>query len=116
MSVGRNGQLYYSNAKRLKPWRETVADSVRAFMPRNHEAVDSAIMVEVDFYFKRGKTVLRPEKITAPDLDKCVRAVGDALTSTNIYTDDSRVVEWRARKHYATDEQKEGAVIRVWKI
>lgn len=118
LSTGRNGQMYYSNAAVLKPWRKDIEMGVRAFMPRNHTPIDNGVRVEVHFYFERPKIASeRLQKTTAPDLDKLQRAVGDALTSTDIYTDDSRIIEWVATKHYVDDLHVDsGVYIKVYSI
>jgi len=49
----------------------------------------------------KPKTVDSPLPSVAPDLDKLVRAVGDALAIAGVYADDSRIVRISARKVYA---------------
>jgi Holliday junction resolvase RusA-like endonuclease len=62
----------------------------------------------------KGKTVSRGLPSVAPDLwlDKLIRAVGDALTDSEIVTDDSRIVRISARKLYAEGIEP-GATISV---
>ena len=50
-----------------------------------------------------------------PDLDKLVRAVGDALTRL-AWRDDSQIVAWHAYKHYATPEHPVGARITIQEL
>ena len=55
------------------------------------------------------------EHLTMPDLDKLVRAVGDALTRI-AWRDDSQIVAWHAYKHYATPEHPMGAQITIQEV
>jgi len=53
-----------------------------------------------------------------PDLDKLIRAVGDALApykQPGVLKDDSRIVTWRATKDY-DDAYKSGALIYVSRV
>lgn len=52
-----------------------------------------------------------PLPIVAPDLDKLVRAVCDAITDAGLWRDDSQVVTIRAAKRYATSTP--GVLIKI---
>jgi Holliday junction resolvase RusA-like endonuclease len=95
------GHLYYSNNATLKPWRSLIVRGVKAALPDGHIPLDTGVEIEATFYFPRPKSATRTQKTTAPDLDKLTRAVGDALTESALYTDDSRITRWVAEKHYA---------------
>lgn len=112
LRAGSRGQLYYSNASSLKPWRKRISDAVKAFGSR--ETSLAPIVVRVTFHLPRPKSVKRTLPTVPPDLDKLMRAVGDALTESGIYKDDGQVVEWRARKRYALPERGAGVEIDVW--
>lgn len=113
MRAGRSGQLFYSNAAKLKPWRTLITDAVEALLPRGHRPIETPVSVTVTFYLPRPKTVARFYPTAPPDLDKLIRAVGDALTASDLYKDDSYVVEWKARKLYATETESAGVTIEV---
>jgi len=51
-----------------------------------------------------------PWPITMPDLDKLVRAVGDALTDAGVWKDDSQVVSLTTAKRYG---DRPGVLIQV---
>ena len=51
--------------------------------------------------------------IGPPDLDKLVRAIGDAMKGAGVYTDDSRIVEWNVSKRWARAESDVGVIITV---
>ena len=55
--------------------------------------------MEIIFTMLRPKTVTRPEPSVAPDLDKLIRGVLDALTAV-VYRDDSQVTRITAQKVY----------------
>lgn len=115
LAVSRyGGKMYYSNAKKLNPWRRAITSAVVGALPTSHTAIDTPVKVVVKFYMPRPKSATRAMPTVAPDLDKLQRAVGDALTDSKIYVDDSRVVAWAAEKWYASDEHETGVDIEVW--
>lgn len=76
---------------------------------------DGPVAVEARFYLPRPK---RPKfanhAATKPDLDKLVRAVGDALAAHNgVLSEDSRIVTWITSKEYVTGDQETGVHITV---
>lgn len=105
-----------SASKGLKDWRHLVAtqasESMRGRAPipkRTHAA-----QVTLTFYMPRPQSgVPRSQRAprTAPDLDKLVRAVLDALTKI-AFEDDSQVTALSAFKWYA-DDRAPGVVISV---
>lgn len=71
--------------------------------------------LEVVFYMERPATITvskRPHPVLPPDIDKLVRAVGDALSDARVWGDDSQVVKLVAFKRYA-DNHEQGAFISV---
>lgn len=116
LAQGAGGRLYWSNSKRLRPWRNAMTAIIQAFMPRDlGDGYDDGVRVDLVFYHERPVSVKRKHKITAGDLDKLTRAALDSLTDSKIITDDSRVVELRCSKQYA-DEHPEGVIIKVYKL
>ena len=114
------------SSKRVKPWRRQVA---AAYADRNFgDMLDGPVSIIVDFYLPRPKAhygtgrnagTLKGsapvEHLTMPDLDKLVRAVGDALTRL-AWRDDSQIVAWHAYKHYATTMTPVGAQITIQEL
>lgn len=116
LAQGAGGRLYWSNSKRLRPWRVAMTKIIQAFMPRDlGDGYDDGVRVDLKFYHARPASVTRKHKITAGDLDKLTRASLDSLTDSKIITDDSRVVELRCSKEYA-DDHPEGVIIQVYKL
>lgn len=102
--TGAGPRLIESN-KRLAPWRADAIACLRAALPDGWLALDGPVSVDAVFQFARpsshygtGKNAarLRPSapvwKTTAPDGDKCLRALLDALTQAGVVRDDARVV------------------------
>lgn len=62
-----------------------------------------AVRLVVNFFHPRPASVpvkKRKHPTVAPDLDKEVRGVGDALKAAGVYKDDSQICEIRATKRY----------------
>ena len=99
----RNGRVVLVEAsKQLPEWRSEVALTAKEAM-LTHGAwykTERPVRVEVVFYLPRPKTVKREYPSVAPDVDKCARAVLDALTAAGVYVDDAQVVDLVALKRY----------------
>ena len=91
-----NGHILHSQGSALAVWRSTVALSARF---AGAKPVEGAIGIEISFRVKRPKTVKRDFPTVAPDLDKYIRGVLDALTGI-AYIDDSQVIDIKAKKVY----------------
>lgn len=118
-----DGSLFVrENAKGLKPWRKVVADAAIEAAATLHMAdtwdgfqPDEPLHLSVYFWYEPIKSdASRLWKWTAPDLDKLVRAIGDALQQSGVIKDDSRIVSIEAVKRY--DKDGPGARIRVCSI
>jgi crossover junction endodeoxyribonuclease RusA len=119
-SRGAGGHMYEAN-KNLKPWREAVIHAAR----RAHQGpqILGPVRVTATFTFPRRKAHYRTGKRAAelrddapvqhsskPDLDKLLRAIGDALTQSGVIRDDSQVASIEAVKVYSNDGRPEAAV------
>lgn len=106
-----NGRLVEVNARKLRIWRSAIG--VAATNHHQGEPLDMPLHMTIEFRFPRPKhhfgmgknSLTLKEKAPTlytnkPDLDKLVRAVGDALTQANIIRDDSRITRITARKIY----------------
>ncbi len=117
-SLGAGRPAVHSNARRLKPWRSTVREAALVVM-EHHQRLAGPVQVRALFCFDRplghyrtGRNahLLRdfapgwPCSRGSGDLDKLVRACLDALTDAAVWQDDSQVVELRAGKTWAGDE------------
>lgn len=102
------GKLY-DTTKGLAEWRNNVA-SVAMLAKLKHGPFDGPAGVRIVFHFERPKTVKRLYPTVPPDLDKCVRAIGDALTASGLWGDDAQVCSIQADKRYS---DWEGAEITI---
>lgn len=121
----------HSNERTLMPWRADVAAAaIQAKADGGWLVADEPVGVHLRFVMPRLATHYlppnskRPERTlrdgapyfptTAPDLDKLVRAILDALTSSGVLSDDSIVVRLRAEKVYSNDGVT-GCNVMVWR-
>jgi crossover junction endodeoxyribonuclease RusA len=97
------------SAKGLKPWRNDIRSAADAAMD-GEGLILSPVLVRMTFVFPRPKShygtgknagVLKTRaplhRASAPDLDKLIRAVGDALTGV-VFRDDAQIVTVEAHK------------------
>lgn len=95
--------------KRSAPWQEAIGWAAKAAM-RGAAPMTRPVEVGAMFVFARPrKTILAAP---APDLDKLLRALFDALTSI-VYGDDKQVERVDAGKRWALDGEVEGVEIVV---
>ena len=113
------GQSAEKRAKH-KSWRAAVADAARAAVESHGlvEPMDGALHLDVTFRFQVTKGRLRQcqqagslPKVSAPDLDKLLRALGDALKDGGLVRDDARFASIAATKVEVDGWQ--GAVVSV---
>ena len=102
----------------LKSWRGAVAQACPMEAPLN-----GPIRLYLEFCYCRPKShygsknkepYLKPDaplyKTSAPDLDKPIRAIGDALTGV-AYVDDAQVAELHVKKTYTC--QQAGVFVQI---
>lgn len=108
----------------LKPWRGSVEAAAAEFM-RGRDLLSGALFVRVRFFYHRPKGHYRTgrhshelrddaasHKVSAPDLDKLQRAVGDALEGV-VYRNDAQIARWDTEKVYGA---RDAAHISVWSL
>lgn len=114
---GQRVVVTHDRGASLTAWRLAVKDAAlkaareAGWEPRH----DGPVRVTVTFYLPRPKSVpaSRYWPHVKPDLDKLLRAIGDALApyrQVGVLCEDSRIVEWTARKLY---DDSPGAWVRV---
>lgn len=100
--------------KNLMPWRGHVKQTVgEAWIAAGLSKLLGPVELRITFAFPRPKThyrtgknahILRDDapywKISTPDLDKLLRAIGDALKEASVYRDDAQVASVVVRKVY----------------
>ena len=110
---GGAGYVHESNRAKLEPWRAAVAARAREAMG-GRPPLTGPLELDVAFLFGRPRAHYRTGrhagelKPTAPiycdkrpDLDKLLRAIGDAITGI-VAVDDAAIVELHARKAYGS--------------
>jgi Holliday junction resolvase RusA-like endonuclease len=106
--VTKAGRPYVQeqSAKTLVPWRSAIKEA--ALVARGDApTMLRPIKLQVTFYMPRPASVTPKKRLypsVAPDLDKMVRGVGDALKDAGVYKDDAQTVVIEALKVYATED------------
>lgn len=99
--LGARPVMWEANAK-LKNWRATVTAQAQIEMiAKGLETITNPVELVLDFRLPKPKSVTRGVPSVKPDLDKLIRAVGDALTKSAIYKDDALVIAIGASKSYS---------------
>jgi Holliday junction resolvase RusA-like endonuclease len=107
-----NGRIVQVNSKKHKAWRTAIVNACIDNLPEDWQPLDEPVELIVNFYMLKPASVKRSLPTVAPDLDKLIRSVGDALAIGGVYADDSRIVRISARKLYAQGI-KPGATIEI---
>jgi Holliday junction resolvase RusA-like endonuclease len=107
-----NGRIVQVNSKKHKAWRTAIVQACIESLPADWVPLDEPVELIVNFYMSKPVSVKRSLPSVAPDLDKLIRSVGDALAIGGVYADDSRIVRISARKLYATGIEP-GATISI---
>ncbi len=90
-------------AKKLRAWRSAVAAAASRCMG-SQRPLEGLVKVRAAFVLERPKNPKR--ECPRQDLDKLVRAVGDALTGV-CYLDDAQVCIWEVSKAYGSPARAE---------
>jgi hypothetical protein len=124
---GWNRAIVTDSNRSLKSWqqlvREAASDAIRQTQTRDRSPpntggawrlLDAPVRLLIAFYFTRPKSL--PKRIVANtrsvDVDKCARAIADALTGI-VYRDDVLVCELIAGKYYAAEGEVPHVDVRV---
>lgn len=101
-----------------RDWRSAVAQAARDIARDSDAPFDGPLELCVQFRFpmpasrpKRIRLAGRAPKVSSPDLDKLLRALGDGLQAGGLITDDARIVEVVASKIEVTGWT--GAVVEL---
>ncbi len=103
MRPGMRFPVITNDNPKTKEWAKTIQVVAQMSAPDITELWSGPIALKLIFYMKKPASYPKSRDlwhIKKPDLDKLVRAVGDALTGV-IYTEDSHVVEIVTAKHYS---------------
>lgn len=119
LNVGRQGQQYWSNGAVLRPWRKAIADATSEALPDDWTPILGPVGLNIVFIHKRPKSRAKDiYKVTAPDADKLLRSVCDALTGV-LYKDDCQVCDVHVADVYSgvfANAPEEGIVFRAYRF
>jgi crossover junction endodeoxyribonuclease RusA len=109
------GGRMIESSRAVGPWREAVRAETQHYFECGADTFDGPVVVGVNFYMPRPKSV--PKRILwpakRPDLDKLARAVLDGLTDGGAWFDDGQVVKLQLAKHYAGEGHPPGCDIEI---
>lgn len=113
--------LTHSNTTALKPWRQELANAALTARPADWN-LESPIALSLTFRFPRPAGhhrkdgTLKPSsptnKITKPDLDKLIRACGDAWAGI-LYRGDQQIVSITAAKRFCSGNEPPGLLATI---
>ena len=109
-----NGKvIMWESSKKLPTWRESVVMAAKvSFMENNHQTILGPVSLHCTFFMPRPKSVTRHYPNTAPDLDKLLRGIGDALQISGVISNDAQIVSIDAHKVYAESPADNG--VEIW--
>lgn len=97
-----------SDNARVKAWQKSVGQAARLALGGVQLEISGAVEIEAAFFFavpaSYKKSFSGPHTVR-PDVDKCLRALLDALTGI-VYHDDAQVTRIATSKHYTRDEAR----------
>ena len=89
----------------LPEWRAAVEAAARLAAGPDWEPIDAAVSIAGEVRLRKPNTTKYPDyPAGAPDLDKLQRAIGDALTKSQVIKDDARIIHWCIKKVWAEDQ------------
>ena len=113
-AFARDGQARVYDPATAEGWKSAIADAARSHCPT--EPWRGAVRVALAFAFTRPKSHYRTGKhvgelrstapehhLIRPDIDNCVKAVLDTMTTLGFWRDDCQVVSLEVTKRYWTD-------------
>lgn len=117
ISTFGRGRTVHSNAKTLKPWRESIAWQVRQEMAVQGVEIipkDQPVELHATFTLARPRTASRARwaPTVRPDLDHYLRALCDSLSGV-VVEDDSQIVTVAVSKVYVTGTALPGVTFTV---
>ena len=115
-AYNRGGRCILVEAnKNLPVWRTFVQEKLEQ-ANAGCEPMLGAISLTAIFFMPKPKIEVRPLPSVKPDLDKLVRAIGDAATKSGVIVDDSQICEIVAHKVYEAKDLPRGVLITLHKF
>lgn len=105
-----NGPRLIETASNHRTWRTDLHTTAKQHAETLDKPLDGPLTLTITFRFpmpqsrpKRVRAAGKAPKTTTPDLDKLIRAVGDALTEAGLIRDDARITNITATKIEVAD-------------
>lgn len=121
---GGRAVLVHSNAAKLKPWRLQLQAEFEAALPEDHVPTPHVpYMLMASFTLPKPMSAPKRRRVfpwSTPDLDKLLRAVGDALEASGAIRNDAQIIETHGVKVYPGEGgwslPVPGAFIGLWRV
>lgn len=110
------GGRMVESSKKLKPWRSDVRCHLLDDENQPRARFDGAVHVEAEFVMPRPSGTPKrsePPAVKKADLDKLLRAIFDAITSSGVWRDDKQVVSVSAAKRLAKIGETPGLHLEI---
>lgn len=115
-----HSRVIHSNGSKIDIWRRSIVDAVHRQLGEEIELLEGPLRLSAAFRLpppaslpKRRRTW--PTGARSGDLDKLLRALGDAITGVLI-DDDSRIVDARVTKDWAGPGAQPGVVFTIEEV
>jgi len=99
-------------SKKLGPWRTAVAAEAMVARQRLPAVIMRPVYLLASFRCRTPKKPTRP--YPSLDLDKMVRAVGDALVHGQLLGDDRQIIDLMATKRWCREGEDAGCTITLY--
>lgn len=122
--TGKAIPLMRESSKKVKPWRDKVADAITAAILRGDaERLTGPVYAHITFTMPKPLNAPKRRRTypaVSPDIDKLERSTYDAISTANAWEDDGRVIESHSRKVYPGEHpdalSEPGAIIRLYTL
>ena len=94
----RSGHAY--TPQRTRDYENYIKTQFKKVFP-DFKPIDSAVLVELNFYYVRSKSNKDPHHTIKPDIDNLIKAICDSLNGL-AYVDDRLITGIIAHKEYST--------------
>lgn len=119
-AFARGGVARVYDPGTAEAWKSTVACAAARYRPESPAV--GCVAVELHFYFRRPKRLMRKRDPdgpmphgSKPDADNAAKAVLDALTAIGFWGDDAQVARLHVAKHYCAKGCAPGASVRIFR-
>jgi Holliday junction resolvase RusA-like endonuclease len=113
----RGGRAILVEANKYLPaWRQQITRAVEMANSQSIDAMEGAIVLNVDFFMPKAKSNKKDSPFQKPDLDKLIRAIMDSCTKAGAIRDDAQVCAIQATKAWEYEGQQPGVLIELYEM